>query len=72
LFLANEGKVMLVVSDRSADKALEIMKQHEFGINARIIGTITEANPSMVLMKSIIGSTRIIDKLAGEQLPRIC
>ncbi len=72
LFLANEGKVMLVISEESADKALEIMKQHEFGIHARIIGSVTETNPSMVLMKSLIGSTRIIDKLTGEQLPRIC
>ncbi len=72
LYLANEGKMVVVVSGRSVDRALEIMKQHELGKDARMIGHITESNPRMVLMNSIIGSTRIIEKLTGEQLPRIC
>lgn len=72
LYLANEGKMMVVVSGRTVDKALKIMQQHELGKEACLIGQITETNPNMVLMNSIIGSTRIIEKLTGEQLPRIC
>lgn len=72
LYLANEGKMAVVVSGKSVDSALEIMRHHELGKDARMIGRITESNPGMVLMNSVIGSKRIIEKLAGEQLPRIC
>jgi hydrogenase expression/formation protein HypE len=72
LYLANEGKVLMVVSADSAATALEIMKNHEKGRDACIIGNISDRNEGKVLMKSVIGGTRIIDKLAGEQLPRIC
>lgn len=72
LYLANEGKFMLVVSPDEAGKALEIMKSNPFGNNAAIIGEIRTSNPGKVLMNSVIGGTRIVDKLAGEQLPRIC
>lgn len=72
LYLANEGKMVVVVSGSCIEKALEVMKKHELGKDARMIGHITESNPRMVLMNSVIGSTRIIEKLTGEQLPRIC
>ncbi len=72
LFLANEGKVLMIVAPESADLALKMMQRYEIGRDARIIGEVTRDNPGKVLMKSIIGGTRIIDKLAGEQLPRIC
>jgi hydrogenase expression/formation protein HypE len=72
LFLANEGKVMMVVGKGSADQAIDLMKQFETGTDARIIGSISSSTSGRVLMRSVIGGTRIIDKLAGEQLPRIC
>jgi hydrogenase expression/formation protein HypE len=72
LYLANEGKVMMIVAPESADLAVKLMRRFDTGKEARIIGTITHDNPGKVLMKSVIGGTRIIDKLAGEQLPRIC
>ena len=72
LYLANEGKVLMIVAQESAEKALEIMHKHDLGRDACIIGSITESNPGKVLMKSVTGGTRMIDKLAGEQLPRIC
>jgi hydrogenase expression/formation protein HypE len=72
LYLANEGKVMMVVDKDSSDHTLRILHEHELGKDARVIGSVVEANPGRVIMKSVIGSTRIIDKLAGEQLPRIC
>lgn len=72
LYLANEGKVMIIVSPESADLAIRLMQRFNAGKNARVIGTITQKNQGKVLMESVIGGTRIIDKLAGEQLPRIC
>jgi hydrogenase expression/formation protein HypE len=72
LYLANEGKVLIIVAPESAELALNTMRKHKLGIEAGIIGNITDSNPGKVLMKSIIGGTRLIDKLAGEQLPRIC
>jgi hydrogenase expression/formation protein HypE len=72
LYLANEGKVLMIVGRESAGKAIDRMQQFDAGVHACAIGSITGTNPGKVLMKSVIGATRIIDKLAGEQLPRIC
>lgn len=72
LYLANEGKVMMIVGRESSGEAIKRMKQFDIGVHACAIGSISISNPGKVLMKSVIGSTRIIDKLAGEQLPRIC
>jgi hydrogenase expression/formation protein HypE len=72
LYLANEGKVMMVVAPESADLAITLMQRFSTGRDSRIIGAITTDHPGKVLMKSVIGGTRIIDRLAGEQLPRIC
>lgn len=72
LYLANEGKLLLIIPDNDADKAMQCMQSHPSGRDARIIGEINDKHPGKVLMKSVIGGTRLIDKLAGEQLPRIC
>jgi hydrogenase expression/formation protein HypE len=72
LYLANEGKVLMIVAPESADLAINLMQRYSIGQEARIIGSVTASEPGKVLMKSMIGGTRLIDKLAGEQLPRIC
>ena len=72
LYLANEGKVLVVVDRESAESVHETMKKFEIGRESRIIGNMTSSHPGRVLMQSLIGGTRIVDKLAGEQLPRIC
>jgi hydrogenase expression/formation protein HypE len=72
LYLANEGKVLLVVSPDSAERALDIMQGHPLGKDARRIGSVTTANAGRVLLQSVYGGTRLLTKLAGEQLPRIC
>jgi len=72
LYLANEGKMLIVVSPATAYKALQILKKDEHGKDSKIIGSITQENKGTVLMKSATGGTHIIQKLAGEQLPRIC
>jgi hydrogenase expression/formation protein HypE len=72
LYVANEGKLLAIVSSEAADATVEAMHQHELGREARIIGEVVAEHPRMVLMKTGIGGTRIVDTLYGEQLPRIC
>jgi hydrogenase expression/formation protein HypE len=72
LYLANEGKLLCVVSDDQADAVLEAILQDEFGTNACIIGDVVPEHPGRVVMETGIGGERIVDMLAGEQLPRIC
>jgi hydrogenase expression/formation protein HypE len=72
LFVANEGKLIAAVAANRAESVVEKMRVNPLGRDARIIGEVTFDNPGMVLMKTEIGGTRIIDTLFGEQLPRIC
>jgi hydrogenase expression/formation protein HypE len=70
--LANEGKLIAFVAPEDGEKVLAAMKNHVYGKDAAIIGTVVSDNPGRVFMKTGIGGTRILDMLAGEQLPRIC
>lgn len=72
LYVANEGKLLAIVAPGAADRILDVMRRHALGANARIIGTVTAAHPRMVTMRTLIGPSRIVDMLAGDQLPRIC
>ncbi len=72
LYIANEGKVLVFLPRDEAERALELIRGDEFGREAEIIGYVTESNPGMVTMKTTIGSSRIVDMMSGEQLPRIC
>ncbi len=72
LYLANEGKVIMVVAREEADKVLGIMKNHPLGTRAAIIGELTGLHPGTVVLQTAIGGSRILQPLAGEQLPRIC
>lgn len=72
LFVANEGKLLAIVAPDAADAILERMRTHEHGRDACIIGEVVTEHPGMVLMKTEIGGTRVLDTLFGEQLPRIC
>lgn len=72
LYLANEGKVILIVSSDDADITLKIMQKHILGKQSKIIGEIAKQPKNKVLMKTKIGGTRIVDMLVGDQLPRIC
>ncbi|HTX80447.1 MAG TPA: hydrogenase expression/formation protein HypE [Longilinea sp.] len=72
LYIANEGKVIVIVPESEADKALGAMKTSPYGKNAVKIGTVKEEEPGRVLLQTLIGGTRILDTLAGEILPRIC
>lgn len=72
LHIANEGKLIAIVGPEDADKVLAAMQGHKYGKGATIIGEVTEEPPGRVLMKTMIGSHRIVDVLMGEMLPRIC
>ncbi|GAB4251672.1 MAG: hydrogenase expression/formation protein HypE [Thermoleophilia bacterium] len=72
LFVANEGKLVLVVAEQDADKALDLMRDHPYGRQAADIGAVTCQTPGMVVMETPLGSRRLIEPPSGEQLPRIC
>jgi hydrogenase expression/formation protein HypE len=72
LYIANEGKVIVIVPPEEADAALEAMKTSPYGSMATRIGEIGPSPKNRVLLRTVIGSTRILDVLAGEMLPRIC
>jgi hydrogenase expression/formation protein HypE len=72
LYVANEGKLLALVVPEMAGAVLEQMRQHRLGKDAVIIGEVVESHRGMVLMKTEIGGTRVLDVMFGEQLPRIC
>ncbi len=72
LYVANEGKVLMVVAEKDAQKVLDIMYSNELGKEAAIIGEIVDEHHGKGWIETGIGGKRIIDMLAGEQLPRIC
>ena len=72
LYVANEGKCLVIVSRRHAEAVLNVMKRHKYGKRSQIIAEVTAENPGRVLLKTRIGGTRILPMLTGEQLPRIC
>lgn len=72
LYVANEGKLIAIVPAKVADPLLDRMRQHPYGQQATIIGEVTAKHPGMVVAKTGIGGTRIVDMQIGEQLPRIC
>ncbi len=72
LYVANEGKLIAIVSAEIADALLARMNQNELGKGACIIGEVKAEPQGIVSMTTAFGGTRIVDMLAGEQLPRIC
>jgi hydrogenase expression/formation protein HypE len=72
LFVANEGKLVAFVAPASATAVLEAMRATPEGRDAVIIGHAVEAHPGMVVMRTEIGGSRILDVPFSEQLPRIC
>jgi hydrogenase expression/formation protein HypE len=72
LQVANEGKLLALVPAESAEEVLEAMRAHPLGTGARRIGTCVAEHPRMVVARTGLGGTRVIDLPIGEQLPRIC
>ncbi len=71
-YVANEGRCVFFVPEQEGKKVLAQIKQYPLGKNAACIGFVSEENPGRVTVKNDFGTTRILDMLAGEQLPRIC
>jgi len=72
LHVANEGKVVIVVSPNEADLALKTLRNHPLGTDASIIGHMVNNHSGRVLLENETGGRRIIEMLSGDQLPRIC
>ena len=72
MYVANEGKLVAIVGASSAQKALQALQNHPLGRDAAIIGQVIGDHPRMVVIRTPFGTTRIVDMLAGDQLPRIC
>lgn len=72
MYIANEGKILVFVPPDEADAVLKIMQQNPAGKSTAVIGEVCTDHKGMVTMETAIGSTRILDMISGEQLPRIC
>ncbi|HSN68130.1 MAG TPA: hydrogenase expression/formation protein HypE [Thermoanaerobaculia bacterium] len=72
LYVANEGKLVAIVAPGAADAILAAMRDHPLGRTAAILGTVTDGAPGSVRMRTDFGTTRLVEMLAGDQLPRIC
>ena len=72
LYVANEGKLVAIVPPEDANKVLKAMRKNRYGENAAIIGEVGAEKPGRVVMKTVLGASRIVDMLVGDLLPRIC
>ncbi|WP_026441616.1 hydrogenase expression/formation protein HypE [Pseudacidobacterium ailaaui] len=72
LYIANEGKLLIVSAPEDAATLLATMAGHPLGQGASIVGKVTSANPGLLTMRTALGAVRIVDMLANDPLPRIC
>lgn len=72
LYVANEGKLISIVAANAVNQLLDAMRRHPLGQDAQVIGTVKQDHLGLVTMRTPLGTTRIVDMLAGDQLPRIC
>lgn len=72
VYVANEGKLVAIVAAEAAESVLAAMRQHPLGKEAVLIGRITDQHPGLVVARTTIGGSRVVDTQVGEQLPRIC
>jgi hydrogenase expression/formation protein HypE len=72
LYVACEGRLVIIVDGAEADRALAALHSHPLGEGAALIGTVKDDPPTLVLLKTEFGGTRIVDMLIGDPLPRIC
>ncbi|CUS35165.1 hydrogenase expression/formation protein HypE [Candidatus Nitrospira nitrificans] len=72
LYVANEGRFVAMVPAPQAEAALAVMHRHKTASLAAQIGTVADRDPPMVVLRTVVGTHRVLDLLSGEQLPRIC
>jgi hydrogenase expression/formation protein HypE len=72
LYVACEGRIVVIVDGAEADTALAAMRAHPLGAQSAVIGRVKADPPGLVLLNTAFGGTRICDLLVGDPLPRIC
>lgn len=72
MYVANEGVLIAFVPPQHADAALAALRAQPLGADAVRIGRVVAQHPRMVVMRTHVGGTRVVDMLPGDQLPRIC
>lgn len=72
LYVANEGKLIAFVPAPKAEEVLAVMRRHPRGKESQIVGHAVSDHPGLVVMKTKVGGSRVVDMMSGEQLPRIC
>jgi hydrogenase expression/formation protein HypE len=72
LYVANEGVLVACIESTLVDRALATLRSHPLGAAAARIGTVVAEHPRMVVLRTGVGGTRVVDMLPGDQLPRIC
>lgn len=72
LYVANEGVLVAFVPAAAAPRALELLSGHEAGGGAAVVGSAVADHPGLVVLRTGLGGTRVVDMLPGDQLPRIC
>lgn len=72
LYIANEGRAVIAIAAEAVDEALALLRAHPLGEGAACIGSVTDAHPGRVVLRTPYGARRVIQMLSGAQLPRIC
>ncbi len=72
LYVANEGKCVVICAPEDSATLLTVMRNHPLGVNAQVIGEVIEDPRHFVQLRTKLGGMRMVDWLVGEQLPRIC
>jgi hydrogenase expression/formation protein HypE len=72
MHVANEGRFVVFVAPSRADDTLNLLRGDPLAAGAERIGTVAEGTPGRVILRSAVGTHRLLDMLSGEQLPRIC
>ena len=72
LYCANEGKLLAVVAPEDTETVLAAVRSHELGADAAVIGQVTARYPGRLTLRTAFGGSRVLQKLSGAQLPRIC
>jgi hydrogenase expression/formation protein HypE len=72
LYVANEGVLVAFVAPEAEERALAALRRHAVGAAATPVGRVVDAHPGMVVLRTGLGGTRVVDMLPGDQLPRIC
>ncbi|MGC8785122.1 MAG: hydrogenase expression/formation protein HypE [Armatimonadota bacterium] len=72
LYVANEGRFVAFVPASQAEQAVEVLRRFEVCARAQVVGEVTDSPRGTVVLRSVIGTSRVVDMLSGEQLPRIC